>query len=236
MQVLAPDILELTRQLSPLVSLMAVLIGLCLWLFGACSHRFWLALTLTLAAGVAGLSLGRDFAVQPLVAGLLLALAAGALALALARISLFIAGGFAGLLLARMVMPNVNEFVAFVIGGLVGIAFYQLWITALSSLVGTVLMAYGLVSVLDKLGQLDSISWANRNTPLINWGLIAFTILGILVQFLLERYRQGRKAPPEKTDNQEKKQAAPPAQPPPPPPPPPKLPWWKQPLFKKPAA
>ena len=79
MQVLDPDILILTRQLSPAVSAVAILVGLALWLFGAHSHHFWLALLMTVSAGLVGLVLGREFAVQPLVAGLLLALAAGML-------------------------------------------------------------------------------------------------------------------------------------------------------------
>jgi hypothetical protein len=226
MQVLAPDILELTRQLSPAVCLLAMLIGLGLWLHGGRSHRFWVALALTLAAGIAGLSLGRDFAVQPLVAGLLLALAAGALALALARLSLFVAGGLAGILLARMAFPAANEFVSFIVGGLVGVCFYQLWITALSSLVGTVLAAYGLVSLLDRLGRLNSVAWAERNTPLINWGLIGMTLVGVLAQLLLARHRAKKADEAKKSVKKEEEKKAPP--PPPPPPPPPKPPWWKQ--------
>ena len=99
MQVLAPDLLELTRLLSPSVSAVAALVGLALWLFGAHSHRFWLALVMTIAAGLIGLALGREFAVQPLVAGLLLALAAGMLALALTRVALFVLGGLCAVLL-----------------------------------------------------------------------------------------------------------------------------------------
>ncbi|MFO0841402.1 MAG: hypothetical protein U0797_03240 [Gemmataceae bacterium] len=243
MELLAPDILELTRQLSPAVSGGAALVGLGLWLYGGHSHRFWLALLLTVAAGVAGLSLAKDFAVQPLVAGLLLALAAGSLALALARISVFVAGGFAGLMLTRMAAPDANEFIAFLLGGLVGIAFYQLWITAMSSALGTLLLGYGSVSLLDKLGRLDGVDWAKRNTPLINWGFIGLTVLGILVQVLFERYRIKRAASKKKRDKEKKEEEAKKAaQPPPPPPapppapPPPKLPWWKKSLFSKKAA
>ena len=104
MQILDPDILELTRQLSPFVCVVGLLLGLFLWWYGAYCHRFWLALTVTLTAGVVGLQLGRDFGVQPLVAGMLFALAAGALALALARISLFLAGGVGGLLGATRIL------------------------------------------------------------------------------------------------------------------------------------
>ncbi|MFO0876866.1 MAG: hypothetical protein U0840_05785 [Gemmataceae bacterium] len=245
MQLLAPDILELTRQLSPAVCVCAFVLGLGLWVCGGYTHRFWLALVLTASAGIVGLSLARDFDVQPLVAGLLLALAAGALALALARISIFLAGGLAGVFLARLASPSANEFVAFLIGGLIGIGFYQLWITAISSFVGTVLMAYAGVSLVDRLGKLNSLTFAQQSGPLINWGIIGVTVSGILVQLLLDRYRSKAKDKPKKQDKdkeEKKDQATPPPPapapaPPPPPPPPPSppksSPWWKKPLFGK---
>ena len=193
MQVLDPEFLKMTRELSPGVSGVAILIGLALWLFGAHSHRFWLALLMTVTAGLVGLYLGREFAVQPLVAGLLLALAAGMLALALTRITLFVLGGLCALLIVRIAVPSANEFLCFVVGGLVGVCFYQLWITALSSLIGAVLAAYGGVSFLDHMGKLDSAAWANQNTPLINWCLIGSTVFGILAQFILDRRREKKK-------------------------------------------
>src|SRR5947209_2342616 len=152
MQLLAPDILELTRQLSPAVTALAGLMGLLLWLFGARSHRFWLSLAVTVSAGVIGLSLGRDFDVQPLVAALLLALAAGVLSLSLARVTLFLAGGVAVLLLIRGAGLAWNEFVGFLVGGLGGVLLYRLWIMVVSSLVGTLLISYATLSLLDHWG------------------------------------------------------------------------------------
>jgi hypothetical protein len=222
MQVLAPDILESTKQLSPLVCVVGLLLGLLLWLFGAHSHRFWLSVAITVAAGTVGLSLGRDFAVQPLVAGLLCALAGGVMALALSRISLFLAGGVAGLILARAAGTGWNDLICFLTGGLIGVCLYRLWITVLSSLAGTVLMSYALVSLLDRLGRLNSMEWADRNAPLINWGLVAWALLGVLVQYLLERRRKRKAAGPPKEEK--KPEAAPPPPPPQTPPPPPNPP------------
>ena len=187
MQVLDPEFLALTRELSPGVSVVAGLVGLALWLFGARSHRFWLALVMTVSAGMVGLALGREFAVQPLVAGLLLALAAGMLALALTRITLFVLGGMCAILLVRIAVPSANEFLCFVVGGLVGICFYQLWITALSSILGSVLMAYSVVTLMNSPGKFDSVEWATQNAPLVNWAMIGSTVLGILAQFILDR-------------------------------------------------
>ncbi|MFM7151266.1 MAG: hypothetical protein ACKO23_15630 [Gemmataceae bacterium] len=228
MLALDPDILETTRQLSPEISGGVTLLGLGLWLVGGYTHRFWLTLFVTCGAGILGLNLSREFSVQPLVVGLLMAMAAGTLALAVSRIGLFIAGGFAGIMISRLGIPHSNELLAFLVGGLVGIFFYNLWIISLSSLVGTFITAYGLASLLDKMKQVDSISLASQHSPLINWIIIGATITGIIFQLLMERMRgkgkqkqtKGRKTPEKKTF------AAPP--PPPPPPMPSANPWWRK--------
>ena len=77
MQLLAPDILEEARGLSPLLSGTGLGIGFLLWSFGGRTHRFWLAMSVTLTAGLLGLTLGKQYGMQPLVAGLLLAVSAG---------------------------------------------------------------------------------------------------------------------------------------------------------------
>lgn len=192
MHFLDPDILDLTRQLSPPVNAVAALVGALLWLFGAYSHRFWLAMVVTVTAGVVGLYLGRDFGVQPLVAALLLALAAGVLSLALARITLFLAGGLAALLLARAFGLGWNEFVCFVAGGLAGVCFYRLWIMGVSSLVGTVLASYAILGLLDSLARVDSVAWVGRCGPLLNWGLAAAIVAGVIFQFVLDRRLRGK--------------------------------------------
>jgi hypothetical protein len=218
---LAPDILEDVRQLSPAVDIVLGLVGVFLWGFGAWSHRFWLSLAVTVTAGVVGLYAGPDFECPALVAALLLALAAGVLSLALARIGLFLAGGLATLLLLRVIGWGWNEFVCFVVGGLVGVLLYRLWIMVVSSLVGTLLASYAILGLLDCFGRLDSVSWAQRNGPLVNWGLLACVTLGAVIQFALERRRQGKKpGARQKRKKDDKPVYAPPPLPPQPPPPP----------------
>jgi len=226
MRLLAPDVLDVTRDLPPLACGAILVIGLFLWLFGAWSHRFWLALLLTVSAGLAGLYHARAYSVQPLVGGLLAALSAGALALALARICLFLAGGLAGLAVAGAIGGAWNEFVCFFAGGLAGVLLYRLWITILSSLVGTLLLSYAALALLDQLGQLDSVAWTGRNGPLLNWGVASLTLAGVVAQLLLDRRRQGKwkgqsKPKPKKKDE-------PPFASPLPPPPPhdPSRAWW----------
>jgi hypothetical protein len=191
MQFLAPDILEEARTLSPFLSGAGLAIGVLLWLLGGRTHRFWLAMSVTLAAGLFGLAHGRQYGMQPLVAGLLLAVSAGALALSLVRLLLFAAGGLAALALMQAVAQGWDEPIAiFLVGGLVGVLLYRFWIIIISSSVGALLMAYSTLALLDRLRVMDSVSWTSKNGPLLNWGCASLIVLGVLVQFLLDRLRQ----------------------------------------------
>jgi hypothetical protein len=211
MHLLAPDILDEAKQLSPYLSGAGVLFGFLLWCLGGRTHRFWLAMSVTLGAGLLGLALGKQYGMQPLVAGLLLAVSAGVLALSLVRILLFAAGGLAALSLMHHLAAGWDEPIAvFLVGGLIGVLFYRFWIVTFSSVIGALLMAYSALALCDRLHMVDSVAWADKNGPLLDWGCAALIVLGILVQFLWERRRQRKAespAPPE-----------PVAAPPPPPP------------------
>ena len=194
MQLVAPDILEEARLLSPFLSGAGLVVGFLLWSLGGQTHRFWLAMSVTLTAGLLGLTLGKDYGMQPLVAGLLLAVSAGALALSLVRLLLFAAGGLASLGLMHALAPAWDEPIAvFLVGGLVGVFLYRFWIMTFSSLIGALFLVYSALALLDRLHIVDSVAWTGKNGPILNWGCAALVVMGILVQFLLERRRQ-RKA------------------------------------------
>ncbi len=215
MQLLAPDILEEARTLSPFLSGAGVLIGFLLWMFGGRTHRFWLAMSVTLAAGLLGLSHGKQYGMQPLVAALLLAVSAGALALSLVRILLFAAGGVVALSLIHAVARGWDQPIAvFLVGGLIGVILYRFWIAIFSSMVGSLLMAYSALALLDNLGLIQSVPWTKQNGPLLNWGCASLIVMGVLVQFLLERRGKRKEEPIE--------EAEPIVVAPPPPPPQPK--------------
>ena len=194
MLLIAPDILDEVRQLPWFLLLLGLGVGLLLWLFGGRGHRFWLVLSMTVVGGVLGLTFGAAYAVQPLVAGLLLAVAAGALALALARVVLFVAGGAACVWLARTVAPAWDEpAVCFLVGGLLGVLLYRVWITALSSLAGTLLLAYSILGLAPLFGFDSVVAWADQQAAVFNWACAACAGLGLLTQLLLERRRSRRK-------------------------------------------
>lgn len=218
MQIVAPDILEEARALPATISAAGLIVGTLLWSIGGRTHRFWLAMSVTLAAGMLGLTHGRHYGMQPLVAGLLLAVSAGALALSLVRILLFAAGGLAALGLIRAIAPGWDEPIAvFLVGGLIGVLLYRFWITAFASLIGSVLMVYSALALLDRLHMFKKdgsvVVWAERNGPLLNWGFASLVVTGALVQFLLERRRRRRA---QQSAEPEVAELLPPPAPPPP--------------------
>jgi hypothetical protein len=217
MPLLAPDILEEARSLSPFISGAGLTIGFLLWSFGGRTHRFWLAMSVTLTAGLLGLTYGKQYGMQPLVAGLLLAISAGALALSLVRILLFAAGGLAALGLIHAIAPGWDEPIAvYLVGGLIGVLLYRFWIITFSSLVGSLLMAYSALALFDRLHMVkNSVEWTRKNGPLLNWGCASLVVMGVLIQFLLERrrYRKGLR----EAELAEPVEVAPPAPPPKPP-------------------
>jgi len=193
MVLLAPDLLKEALGLSPLICSAGLVLGLFLWLFGGRAFRFWLVLATTLLAGVGGLWLGPPLNMQPLVAGLLLAVAAGALALALVRLLIFCAVGLLGFALAQSLTPNLQESLAcFVAGGLLGVLLFQFWITVLTSFLGTLFMSYSSLLLLARFSRMDVVAFTTQQAPLLNWSCAACTVLGVLIQLLMQR-RSGQK-------------------------------------------
>lgn len=190
MHLIAPDILLEARGLSVAVSATGLVIGLLLWVLGWWGHRFWVVLFTTVVAGILGLFSVRVYGMQPMVAGILLAVAAGTLALALVRVLAFGAGGVAAWLAVRALAPQWQEpLVTFLAGGLVGVLLFRVWMMALTSLGGTLVMAYSGLCLIDRLGKLDAIALAEKSPALLNWICAGVALLGLVVQYLLERWR-----------------------------------------------
>jgi hypothetical protein len=193
MHLVDPNILADAQGLSPAVCAGGVVLGMMLWLFGGRGHRFWLVLLITLTAGIYGVTVAEAYAVQPLVAGLLLAIAAGALALSLMRLLAFVAGGIGACLAAERLMPGWDEpFVFFFVGGFLGLFLVRYWMMALTSLVGTLLATYSGLWLLDSLGRLDAVAFSSQKPVLLDWACGGAALVGLVVQFALER-RQRRK-------------------------------------------
>ncbi len=208
MDILSPeflaDVLSEGRGLSPYIPGIGLAIGLLLWLMGSRGHRFWLSMAVTVAAGIAGLHTAPALGVQPLVGGLLLAVCAGALALALVRLLVFAVVGVGSLAVARAVTPGWNEPVIFFLaGGLIGVVFFKLWVMALTSLAGTVLIAYCGLCLAASLGGVDVVALARDQGNLLVWGSVGFALLGVFTQFLFERRRAKKKRLQEELEEEQ---------------------------------
>jgi MFS family permease len=190
MHLIAPDILSEARSLSFGLLGAGVVVGLLLWLFGWWGHRFWIVLVATVGAGVFGLSSGSHYGIQPLVAGLLLALSAGVLALTLVRLVAYAAGGIAAWMLIHALAPLWDQpLLCFLIGGLIGLLLFRFWTMAFTSFLGMLLLGYSGLCIGDKLGYLDAVGWAEAQGSLLNWLSAGVVFLGFAFQFLLERRR-----------------------------------------------
>jgi MFS family permease len=190
MHLLAPDLLADARELSSSVTAVGLGLGLVLWLLGWRGHRFWIVLSATLAGGIAGLASSPAYGVQPLVAGLLAAVAGGVLALALVRVVAFAAGGLAATLLIHVLSPSWNQpLISVLVGGLLGVYFFRLGMMIVTSTLGTFLIGYCALSLLDRFGILNAVAWADGHAVLVNWLCGSGSVLGVLTQFLLERRR-----------------------------------------------
>jgi hypothetical protein len=217
MQVIAPDILSDVAGFTPAVSCSAFVLGLLLWLLGWRRHRFWIVFLATLASGLVGLYSGADHAAQPIVAGILLAVAMGAMALALVRVVAFGAGGVATSLAMHALAPQWQQpLIAFLAGGLVGLLLFRVWMMILTSAAGTLLMAYSGLCLVKIFGKVDVVALAEKQTTLISLICAGVAVLGLVVQLLLDRPRKSKKKP------------APKPVPVPAPAPPPPRPWWSR--------
>ncbi|MBY0525854.1 MAG: hypothetical protein K2R98_20850 [Gemmataceae bacterium] len=193
MQLVAPDILMEARGLSIAVYAVGMIVGALLWVLGWWGHRFWIVLFTTVVGGVLGLSFARATGTQPFVAGLLLAISAGTLSLALSRIFAFTAGGITAWLLVRSMAPGWDEpMLCFLAGGLLGLFMFRAWTMVMTSLAGSLFIAYSLLGLLDRLGKLDALAWGEQRAILLNWSCAGLALLGWLVQFVLERWRLNR--------------------------------------------
>ncbi|MCI0683353.1 MAG: hypothetical protein L0Y71_14715 [Gemmataceae bacterium] len=202
MHMLTPDLVADLCGLSLGVVLAGGVIGLVLWLFGWKSHRFWVVLLTTVSAGVYGLHEAATLKTPPLVAGVLLAVAAGVLALALVRLLAFWAGGVAGLLIVQAAAPSLDQpLVVFIVSGLVSLLLFRWFLMVLTSFAGSVLVCCAGVALLNMYGALDAVAWAEQGTTLLNWICGLMAALGFLWQFVLER--RGSRRQIEEADDED---------------------------------
>ena len=205
MHLISPEILDVARSHFSFGVLGAgLLVGVLLWLFGWWGHRFWIVLTATVGGGILGLHAGPEYHLHPVVAGLLLAVSAGVLALSLVRVFVFAAGGLAAWMIIHALAPLWDQLLlCFLVGGLIGLLLFRFWTMALTSFVGTILLFYSGLALGDRLWQLDSVGWAQDQGLTLNWTCAVVTLTGFVAQFFLERRRINKLRDKEDEENEE---------------------------------
>jgi hypothetical protein len=159
-------------------------LGIALWLFGWRWHRFWIVAGITLAAGLLGLNAGRAAGgTQIMALGILIAVAAGMMALELAKVFAFVAGGCGAWLAVQWVFPQAQELWAvFISGGLFGLLLYRLWTMLLTSLAGVLITSHSALLLLEGPAGFDAVKWVTTNQAALNGVAVGLIVLGILLQ------------------------------------------------------
>ena len=191
MQMFAPEIFMEGHGLSGGLCAIGLLLGIALWVTGWMAHRFWIVLTATVLAGIIGLATSSLHGMKPLLAGILLAVGAGALALALIRLVVFAAtGGALALLVHNLAPASVDGPLGwFLFGGLAGLLLFRFWTMVLTSVSGATLAGYSLLLLLDTAGSIDAVALTERKVAVLNAGCLAFAAVGVVLQVLIERRR-----------------------------------------------
>jgi hypothetical protein len=190
MSIIATDILSDLCGLSLGLLLALLPIGLVLWLLGWWSHRFWIVLAATVIAGVFGLVEATAWRAQPIVVALLLAVAAGVLALALIRVVTFAAGGMAGVYLVQFAMPTLHQpAICFLLSGLLCLLLFRWFFMILTSLLGASILAYGTLALLHFYDLVDAVAWSADNGALLTILCSIAALVGFVFQFCFDRRR-----------------------------------------------
>ena len=185
-----PDILTAAHGLSIGVSGPGVAVGLALWAFGWRWHRFWIVVGVTIAAGLYGLATGNAFGGHAIAVGVLLAISAGLLALELARVFSFLAGGMLAWLAGSAMFPNAQELgIFFLGGGLAGLVFYRIGIMLATSFLGILVAGYSGLILAEAMMPFDSVAWSGNYSIALTVAVCLLTLLGIAVQGAQARWR-----------------------------------------------
>jgi hypothetical protein len=191
MSLIDSEIIKELCGLSLGMSIVGLIVGVMLWLTGWWAHRFWVVLITTVMAGIVGLISSPVRGIQPLLAGLLLALAAGVLALSLIRLVAFATGGIAACLAVQaFAPPGWNEpLICFLGGGLLGLYLFRVWTIAWTSFAGTVVISYFGLVLADHFGKVDAVAYSQQKASTLTWAGGILTLGGFLAQLYLERLR-----------------------------------------------
>lgn len=195
MQILSPDVLADVLELPVPALLVLMGFGALLSLTGWRWHRFWLTICVSLISGLVGLRQAQAWGInQPIVAGVLLAAAAGCLALSLARVGLFLAYGLAAwYAMKRLAPPYAIPAICICVGGIFSVLFYRFCVVLLTSVVGSILFTYAGLAYVQTQNWFPVQIWLNEQNLAAHGALAGLCLVTLLLQLYLWRQQKKRK-------------------------------------------
>ncbi len=184
MTLIAPDLLSDMLDLPFLALALVGGVGLGLWITGWWLHRFWITVLTSLTTGLYGLRAAPQLGLeQPVVAGILLALAGGCLALSLARLALFLIYGLAAWYLVQQIVPAyAYPLICITAGGLFSVFFFRFCMITLTSALGTLLMAYSGLVIIQLMGEVKVVPLVTEQPLLVHIAMGIVCLFGVVVQ------------------------------------------------------
>jgi hypothetical protein len=190
------DLLEDVRRLSPGLLFVALLVGVLLWGFGGRLYRFWVILLATLLGGAAGLEMGPSLGLQRLVAAALFGATAGALALSLFDVVVFLLGGAAATLLVLQIGTGQTDPLPFFLaGGLAFLLLRSLFLVVFTAGIGTALIGAGVVGLLESKLETGSAGWPEAHHDMVAGIGAVMCLLGCVAQWLTRKWFKSSDAP-----------------------------------------
>jgi len=213
MQILSQQALETLVRIPLPIVVVGLVLAPVFWLLGWRLHRVLFVGSVTFIAGVYGLvHVPKLLAINKYLAGVLLAVGVGGVAIALMRIGAFVACGLLADSLAVHVaweyFPGLSgpvRFVAFVAGGMVSVFFYRLVVVLITASVGAVLMVGGVISLTHQTSAYDAIQGMDELQTIAAGALVVLILIGTGAQYLLayrspqavEPGKEGEQTPPD---------------------------------------
>ena len=196
MQVLSPEVLADVLELPSLALITLFVLGVSLALTGWRWHRFWLTISVSLISGLVGLRQAQAWGIgQPIVAAVLLATAAGCLALSLARVGLFLAYGLATwYAVKRFAPPYAIPAICICLGGLFSVLFYRFCVVMLTSVVGSVILSYAGMAYAQQQNWFPMQTWLKEQALVAHASLAGISLLTLVTQLYFWRNTRKRKA------------------------------------------
>jgi hypothetical protein len=183
------EVLQAARGMSVAMLSTWLALGLAVWLFGWRWHRFWITSAAVIAAAAITWQCGNIWTqTPPVIAVIVVALAAAVVAVELARLVVFVLGGAILLYLTSQHLPEFHDtWLAFPLGGLVAVLLFRLGWIIITSLLGTLIATHAILLLVEPIATFDSVQWSRDNSLSIHIGMCIWIIVGITGQIWMNR-------------------------------------------------